>query len=120
MSAHDLSTDFEAVVLAVGADRARDTDVPGRSLRGIHRAMTYLRAANHECEGDGASSISARGKNVVIIGGGDTAADCSARCIAKRPLGDGIGLPRPTSGTPRSRSRPMAVVAAGPAHLAGG
>ncbi len=85
MSAHDLSTDFEAVVLAVGADRARDTDVPGRSLRGIHRAMTYLRAANHECEGDGASSISARGKNVVIIGGGDTAADCSARCIAKAP-----------------------------------
>ncbi|MDI9903054.1 glutamate synthase subunit beta [Rhodococcus sp. IEGM 1409] len=76
VSAQDLMTDFEAIVLAVGADRARDTDVPGRGLRGIHLAMKYLRAANRECEGDGASSISARGENVVIIGGGDTAADC--------------------------------------------
>ena len=56
---------------------ARDNpDVPGRDLGGVHLAMDYLVPANRECEGDGASPISAHGKHVVIIGGGDTGADC--------------------------------------------
>jgi glutamate synthase (NADPH/NADH) small chain len=64
------------VVLAVGALRGRDTDVQGRHLDGVHLAMEHLVPANRECEGDGPSPLSAKGKHVVIIGGGDTGADC--------------------------------------------
>ncbi|MDY6871848.1 MAG: glutamate synthase subunit beta [Actinomycetota bacterium] len=66
----------DAVVLAVGALRARDNDVEGRHLDGVHLAMEYLVPANKECEGDGPSTLSARDKHVVIVGGGDTGADC--------------------------------------------
>ena len=78
----DLSVDtlrsmFDAVVLAVGALRGRDApDVPGRELSGVHLAMDHLVPANKECEGDGPTSISAAGKHVIVIGGGDTGADC--------------------------------------------
>ncbi|SDH79900.1 glutamate synthase (NADPH/NADH) small chain [Actinokineospora alba] len=66
-----------AVVLAVGALRGRDApEVPGRELRGVHLAMDHLVPANKEVEGDGPTPIDARGKHVVIIGGGDTGADC--------------------------------------------
>ncbi len=71
-----LRAQHEAVVLAVGALRARDYDVQGRHLNGVHLAMEHLVPANRECEGDGPSPISAKGKHVVIIGGGDTGADC--------------------------------------------
>ena len=71
-----LRDQHDAVVLAVGALRARDNDVEGRELRGVHLAMEHLVPANKECEGDGPSPISAAGKHVVIIGGGDTGADC--------------------------------------------
>ncbi|WP_422746484.1 glutamate synthase subunit beta [Mycobacterium sp. WMMD1722] len=71
-----LRAQYDAVVLAVGALRARDTEVPGRDLEGVHLAMEHLVPANRECEGDGPSPISATGKHVVIIGGGDTGADC--------------------------------------------
>ena len=54
----------------------RDNDVEGRQLHGVHLAMEHLVPANKECEGDGPSAISAAGKHVVIIGGGDTGADC--------------------------------------------
>jgi glutamate synthase (NADPH/NADH) small chain len=67
---------YDAVVLGVGALRARDNQVEGRALNGVHLAMEHLVPANKECEGDGASPISAKGKHVVIIGGGDTGADC--------------------------------------------
>jgi glutamate synthase (NADPH/NADH) small chain len=68
---------FDAVVLAVGALRGRDVpDTPGRDLAGVHLAMEHLVPANRSCEGDGPTSIDARGKHVVIIGGGDTGADC--------------------------------------------
>jgi len=67
---------YDAVVLAVGALRARDNDVEGRDLDGVHLAMEHLVPANKECEGDGPSRISAKDKHVVIIGGGDTGADC--------------------------------------------
>ncbi|MGK2880162.1 MAG: glutamate synthase subunit beta [Mycobacterium sp.] len=71
-----LRTQHDAVVLAVGALRGRDNQVEGRELNGVHLAMEHLVPANKECEGDGASSLSAAGKHVVIIGGGDTGADC--------------------------------------------
>jgi glutamate synthase (NADPH/NADH) small chain len=76
LSVETLHARHDAVVLAVGALRARDNDVEGRDLAGVHLAMDHLVAANKECEGDGASAISAKDKHVVIIGGGDTGADC--------------------------------------------
>ena len=76
LSVDELRHRFDAVVLAVGALRARDSEVEGRHLAGVHLAMDHLVPANRECEGDGPSHISAQGKHVVIIGGGDTGADC--------------------------------------------
>jgi glutamate synthase (NADPH) small chain len=76
LSIEALHAQHDAVVLAVGALRARDNDVEGRDLAGVHLAMDHLVAANKECEGDGASPLSAKDKHVVIIGGGDTGADC--------------------------------------------
>jgi glutamate synthase (NADPH) small chain len=77
--AEALRQDFDAVLLAGGAGRPRDLDVPGRDLAGVHFAMEYLTAQNRLCEGDAvpdAGRLSAAGKHVVIIGGGDTGADC--------------------------------------------
>jgi glutamate synthase (NADPH) small chain len=77
LTVEELREKFDAVVLAVGALRGRDdTTTPGRSLRGIHLAMEHLVPANRACEGDGPAGIDAAGKHVVIIGGGDTGADC--------------------------------------------
>jgi glutamate synthase (NADPH) small chain len=73
----ELRAGVDAVVLATGALRPRDLDVPGRDLAGVHQAMDYLPAANRVRTGDlAAPPIDAAGKRVVIIGGGDTAADC--------------------------------------------
>ncbi len=74
-----LRNDFDAVVLAGGATAARDLKVPGRELKGIHFAMEYLPLQNRRNEGDRIPDdrfISAEGKHVIIIGGGDTGADC--------------------------------------------
>ena len=72
-----LRASTDAIVLACGATAWRDLDVPGRDLRGVHQAMEYLPMANKVQEGDNAEpAINATGKNVVIIGGGDTGADC--------------------------------------------
>jgi glutamate synthase (NADPH/NADH) small chain len=76
LSVDELRNRFDAVVLAVGALRARDNEVEGRHLNGVHLAMEHLVPANRECEGDGPSHITAAGRHVVIIGGGDTGADC--------------------------------------------
>ncbi|MER5867272.1 glutamate synthase subunit beta [Kitasatospora sp. NPDC002040] len=68
---------FDAVVVAAGATTARDLPVPGREFKGIHQAMEYLPLANKVQEGDFVEPpISAKGKHVVVIGGGDTGADC--------------------------------------------
>jgi len=68
---------YDAVVLAGGATVARDLPIPGRELGGIHQAMEYLPISNHVQQGDLAEpTITAKGKRVVIIGGGDTGADC--------------------------------------------
>ncbi len=76
LSVEQLREQHDAVVLAVGALRGRDNDVEGRHLDGVHLAMEHLVPANRECEGDGPSPLSAKGRHVVIIGGGDTGADC--------------------------------------------
>ena len=73
----DLRKRYDAVVIAVGATQWRDLPVPGRELLGIHQAMEYLPGANRVQEGDlGQAPIDAHGQHVVIIGGGDTGADC--------------------------------------------
>ncbi len=82
ITAEQLRAEFDAVVLAGGATAWRDLPIPGRELDGIHQAMEYLPWANRVQEGDdvlgpdGEPPITAKGKNVVIIGGGDTGADC--------------------------------------------
>jgi glutamate synthase (NADPH/NADH) small chain len=77
LSVEDLREQFDAVVLAGGATAWRDLDVPGRELAGIHQAMEFLPPSNRVQEGDlEESPISAAGKHVIIIGGGDTGADC--------------------------------------------
>lgn len=68
---------YDAVVVAAGATTSRDLPVPGRELRGIHFAMEYLPVSNKVREGDFVTPpITAEGKHVVVIGGGDTGADC--------------------------------------------
>jgi glutamate synthase (NADPH/NADH) small chain len=74
-----LRTQFDAVVLACGVPVGRDLPIPGRELTGIHFAMDYLPLQNKRCEGDTVAEsqfISAKDKHVIIIGGGDTGADC--------------------------------------------
>jgi glutamate synthase (NADPH/NADH) small chain len=72
-----LRSDFDAVVLAVGALAPRELSTPGRHLHGVHQAMYYLPQGNHVQAGDiETPEVSAEGKDVIIIGGGDTAADC--------------------------------------------
>ena len=73
----DLRKEFDAILLAGGAEQPRDLRVPGRDLKGIHFAMDYLPQQNKRVAGDAVSNqILATGKHVVIIGGGDTGADC--------------------------------------------
>jgi len=74
-----LRKEFDAILLAGGATLPRDLKVPGRELNGIHFAMDYLTLQNRRCQGEGIPDegfITAQGKRVVIIGGGDTGADC--------------------------------------------
>ena len=73
----ELRKEFNAIVLAGGAEHPRDLTVPGRELKGIHFAMEFLPQQNRRCAGDNVQDqILATGKRVVIIGGGDTGADC--------------------------------------------
>jgi len=77
LPAGDLRREFEAILLAGGAEDPRDLRVPGRELKGVHFAMEYLPLQNKRIAGDGVpAQIVATGKRVVIIGGGDTGADC--------------------------------------------
>jgi glutamate synthase (NADPH/NADH) small chain len=93
VSARSLRDDFDAVVLAVGARRARDLDAPGRALRGVELAMDYLSRANARVP----DAETVAGCDVLILGGGDTGADClgtahreGARSVTQWEL-----LPRP-------------------------
>jgi glutamate synthase (NADPH) small chain len=77
ITAEQLRTEFDAVVLAGGATAWRDIPVPGREVEGVYQAMEFLPWANHVQQGDiDAPPVTAEGKQVVIIGGGDTGADC--------------------------------------------
>ncbi len=78
-SVDEITGSFDAVCLAVGAMKPRNLDVPGRDLNGIHFAMEYLTAQNRKVAGtfaNGTEQITARGKDVLVIGGGDTGSDC--------------------------------------------
>ncbi len=111
LTAAELQAQFDAVVLAGGATAARDLPVPGRELDGIHEAMEFLPWSNRAQEGDLAVEdvpITAAGKDVVIIGGGDTGADClgtahrhGARSVTQLEI-----LPRPADERPTSNPWP--------------
>lgn len=77
VSADELLAEFDAVVLAAGAETPRNLDIPGRELAGVHFAMEFLTQQNKTVAGDKIrDQIKATGKHVVVIGGGDTGSDC--------------------------------------------
>jgi len=89
VSVEDLRRDFDAILLAGGAQQPRDLPLPGRELRGIYFAMEFLPQQNKRCEGDtipASESILATGRHVIIIGGGDTGADCLGTALRQKPL----------------------------------
>ncbi len=110
VTVEQLRDDFDAVVLAGGATIARDLPIPGRELGGIHQAMEYLPLGNRVQEGDLAESpISAEGKRVVIIGGGDTGADClgTAHRQGAASVHQFEIMPRPPDDRPDSTPWPL-------------
>lgn len=79
IDANDLKKEFDALVLCGGASARRDLPIPGREAKGVYQAMEYLPQANRLCMGDTIpedEQINAKGKHVIVIGGGDTGADC--------------------------------------------
>ncbi len=79
MTFDELLKRFDAIILACGSEEPRDLGIPGRDLDGVHFAMDFLTKQNKICEGDKINKedmISAKGKDVVVIGGGDTGSDC--------------------------------------------
>lgn len=123
VTAGALRRDFDAVCVAVGARRARDIEIPGRHLRGVELAMDYLARANRAVSGD-APGDTAAGCDVLILGGGDTGADClgtalrhGARSVTQWEL-----LPRPPDARTDDNPWPHwpAVYRTSPAHEEGG
>ncbi len=108
----DLLRDFDAVLLTGGAEAPRDLPVPGRDLDGIHFAMDFLEQQNRRVAGDAVASeraILATGKNVLVLGGGDTGSDCigtSHRQGAKHVYNFEL-LERPPEGRPDDAPWPM-------------
>ena len=76
ISAEELTKQYDAVVLAIGSETPRDLPAPGRELSGVHYALEWLIPQNQMVAGDGENPINAKGKHVVVIGGGDTGSDC--------------------------------------------
>jgi glutamate synthase (NADPH/NADH) small chain len=82
VSAGEIRAEFDAVCVATGAGAARDLDVPGRELAGVQLAMDFLTAQNRNLEVTSfGGTMDARGRRVVIIGGGDTGSDCAGTCV---------------------------------------
>jgi glutamate synthase (NADPH/NADH) small chain len=112
VDARDLLEEFDALCLTGGATQARDLQVPGRELRGVHFAMDYLPMQNRRNAGDEIPDdrfISAKDKRVIILGGGDTGADCLGTALrqgAREVLQYEI-LPKPPPGRPPDQPWPL-------------
>jgi len=106
----ELKSKYDAIVIAVGATNWRDLDVPGRELKGIHQAMEYLPWGNKQGlnELTEAPPINAAGKHVIILGGGDTGADCLGTAIRQgaASITQLEIMPRPTAERPSSQPWP--------------
>ena len=125
VSAAQLRAEYAAIVLACGATVPRGLPVPGAELAGIHQAMEYLPLANRAvAAGDTEPAISARGRHVVIIGGGDTGADCLGTAIRQGPASvtQLEILPRPPDHRPAGQPWPTypAIFRISSAHEEGG
>ncbi len=110
LSAVDLSAEFDALLITVGSEVPRDIHVEGRDLNGIYQAMDYLPLANRVASGEITESpITALNKNVVIIGGGDTGADCLGTAIRQgaKSITQLEIMPRPTAERPDAAPWPM-------------
>jgi glutamate synthase (NADPH/NADH) small chain len=89
ISAAELRDRYDSILLAAGAEQPRDLNIPGRELRGIHFAMDFLKQQNLRCAGERIETrdeILATGRRVIIIGGGDTGADCLGTSLRQRAL----------------------------------
>ena len=109
VTAAELRAEYDAIVLACGATAARDLEIPGRELTGIHQAMEFLPIANRVQQGDlEQPTLTAEGKHVVIIGGGDTGADCLGTSIRQGAIGihQFEIMPRPPKDRPDSNPWP--------------
>ena len=81
LPAQQLLEEYDAVVLCAGAGKPRDLSLPGRDAKGVHFAVDFLTEATKAVLAGGESTISARGKRVVVVGGGDTGNDCVGTCL---------------------------------------
>jgi len=109
VTGEELRQAYDAVVLSGGATVSRDLPVPGRELDGVHQAMEYLPLSNRVQEGDlTVAPISAEGKNVVVIGGGDTGADCIGTAVRQgaRSITQLEIMPRPPEARPDGQPWP--------------
>ncbi len=128
VTAASLSAEFDAICVAIGARQPRDLPVPGRELAGVHFAMDYLEQQNRRVSGRAAGvgrpQISARGKRVVILGGGDTGADCLGNALREGCVTvDQLELmPAPPSARARANPWPEwpVILRSSPAHEEGG
>jgi len=106
----ELRSKYDAIVLAVGATNWRDINVPGREFKGIYQAMEYLPWGNKQGLGElpGEPPINAAGKHVIILGGGDTGADCLGTAIRQgaASITQLEIMPRPTEERPSSQPWP--------------
>ncbi|NBP12340.1 MAG: glutamate synthase subunit beta [Actinobacteria bacterium] len=110
ISAAELRAKYDAIVLAVGATQWRELDIPGRSLNGVYQAMEYLPWGNKQALNELPSEppINAKGKNVIILGGGDTGADCLGTAIRQgaASVTQVEIMPRPSDERPDSQPWP--------------
>jgi len=110
ISAAELRAKYDAIVLAVGATQWRELDIPGRSLHGVYQAMEYLPWGNKQALNELPSEppINAKGKNVIILGGGDTGADCLGTAIRQgaASVTQIEIMPRPSDERPDSQPWP--------------
>ena len=119
ITAEDLRAEFDAICVATGAGAARDLDVPGRGLEGVHLAMDFLTSQNRRLERDALDRVrsnaldragsDARDKRVVIIGGGDTGSDCAGTCVRQgaRSVRQFELLPQPPASRAMSTPWPL-------------